>query len=45
MIAWSASCLWAHPLKTQLGQVELCDENVDYPNRIIVGYVIFQAAR
>src|ERR1700676_2897942 len=45
MIAWPACCLRGHPLKTQLGQIELSNENIDHPNRIIIGYVVFQAAR
>jgi hypothetical protein len=44
MIAWPACRLRVHPLKTQLGWIELCNENVDESNRVIRSYVVFQAA-
>jgi hypothetical protein len=44
MIAGPACHLRVRPLKTQLGQIKFRNENVNHPNRIIAGYVVFQVA-
>jgi hypothetical protein len=43
MVGWPACRLGPHPRETQLIQIESLDENIDHSNRILPGYVIFQA--
>ena len=45
MIAWPPCRLRAHARKTQPGQIELSNEDIDHPNGVIIGYVVLQTAR
>ena len=45
MIRRPASRLGINPVKSQLGQVEFLNKNVDHPNRIVLANPVFQAFR
>ena len=42
-IAGTACRLRVHPVKTQSDQIELANENIDHPDRVVLGHVILQA--
>jgi hypothetical protein len=45
MVSWPAGRLGVHPFKAQLFQIELLDESIDNPDRVLPGYLVFQPAR
>ena len=45
MVGRSAGRLGVHPFKAQLFQIELLDESIDNPDRVLPGYLVFQPAR
>ncbi len=43
VIAGTTCRLRLHSVKTQSGQIELASENIDHPDRVVLGHVILQA--